>query len=129
MISIGILVIIMGLAAIAIGCYIHLYDTHGLYASCCDGIISFDRFLEIYEYSSNKIHLNDGYFTYSYYDEGDFNEVTYDFYFSILDTFRYEGWRKKLERMENEEQSKKLMKQMEELWAEDAKEKQKVQKE
>lgn len=120
MINVCVLIIIMGLAAIAIGSYIHLYYEHSLYAYSCDGIVSFNRFLEIYECSSNKIQLNDGYFTYSYYDEGNFNGVTYDFYFSIPDTFRYERWRKKLERMENEERSKKLMNQMEELWAEDA---------
>jgi len=124
MIDVGILVIIMGLAAIAIGCYIHLYYAHSLYASSCDGIISFNRFLEIYECSSNKIRLNERYFTYSYYDEGNFHATTYDFYFSIPDTFRYERWRKKIERMENEARSEKLMSQMEELWAEDAKEKQ-----
>ena len=122
MIIVGILVIIMGLAAIAIAisCYIHLYYVHDLCASCCDGIISFDRFLKIYECLSNKIDLNDGYFTYYYYNEGSFRATTYDFCFSILDTFRYERWRKKLERIANEERSKKLMKQMEELWAEDA---------
>lgn len=120
MIDVGILVIIMGLAAIAIGSYIHLYLEHSLYAYSCDGIVSFNKFLEIYECSSNKIQLNDRYFTYSYYDEGNFNGVTYDFYFSIHDTFRYEQWRKKLERMENEARSEKLMSQMEELWAEDA---------
>jgi hypothetical protein len=66
------------------------------------------------------ICLNEKYFTYSHYNEGSFYASKYDFYFSIPDTFRYERWRKKLERIENEERSKNLMKQMEELWAEDA---------
>ena len=90
-----------------------------------DGIVTFNKFLDIYEHSSNAICLNEEYFTYSYYDEGNFHATAYNFYFSIPDTFRYERWRKKLERMENEERSKKLMKQMEELWAEDARKSQK----
>lgn len=123
--NLGIIIIIITLAAIVISRYINLYYVHGLYASCCDSIISFNRFLEIYECSSNKINLHEGYFTYSYYDEGSFNATTYNFYFSILDTFRYERWRKKIERKEEEAQSKKLMNQMEELWAEDARKSQK----
>ena len=113
-----ILLIILIVCPIAAAGFYILNYSHTRYL--CDGIISFNRFLEIYEYSSNHINLGEGYFTYSYYGEGSFNAATYNFYFSIPDTFRYERWRKKLERMENEEQSKKLMKQMEELWAEDA---------
>ena len=124
MIDVGIFVIIMGLAAIVIGCYIHLYYTHSLYASRCDSSISFNRFLEIYEHSSDHINLGEGYFTYFYYDEGSFHAATYNFYFSIPDTFRYERWCKKIKRKEEKARSKKLMNQMEELWAKDAQEKQ-----
>ena len=119
------IIIVMALTAVITGFCINWYVGYDYYRSYCDGIISFDRFLEIYECSSNKINLHEGYFTYSYYDEGSFNATTYNFYFSILDTFRYERWRKKIERKEEEAQSKKLMNQMEELWAEDARKLQK----
>ena len=120
-----IIILIVCAIAVAVGFYILWYINYSRIRYFCDGIVTFNKFLDIYEHSSNMIYLNEKYFAYSYYDEGNFHAATYNFSFSILDTFRYERWRKKLERMENEERSKKLMKQMEELWVEDARKSQK----
>ena len=119
--GITILIVLLVIGATAAVCYcVPWYINYDRVRYLCDGIVTFNKFLDIYEHSSNMICLNEEYFTYSYYKEDSFYASKYDFYFSIPDTFRYERWRKKLERMENEERSKQLMKQMEELWAEDA---------
>lgn len=119
MITLGI-IIVMALAAVITGCCINWYIGYDYYRSYCDGIISFDRFLEIYEYSKDKIYLTDNYFSYEHYSENDFCVKTYNFYFSVPDTFRYERWRKKIKRKEEKEKADVVMKKVEELWAKDA---------
>lgn len=120
MIILGIIIAI-ALVAVITGWCINWYVGYDYYRSyCCDGIISFDRFLEIYEYSNDKIYLADHYFSYEYYSENDFCAKTYNFCFSIPDTFRYERWRKKIKRKEEKEKANAVMKKVEELWAKDA---------
>lgn len=119
MINIGVAVIIMALAVI-MGCCINWYVNYDYYRSYCNGIISFDRFLEIYKYSNNTIYLADTYFYYEHYSESDFCVKTYYFYFTIPDTFRYERWLKKIKRKEEKEKADAIIEEVEKLWAEDA---------
>lgn len=120
MINLGIIIIIITLTAVITVCCINWYIIYDYYKSHCDGIISFDRFLEIYEYSNDKIYLADNYFSYEHYSESDFCVKTYNFYFSVPDTFRYERWRKKIKRKEEKERSDAVMEKVEKLWAKDA---------
>ena len=91
------------------GCYSN-------YKSGCVSKISFQKFLEIFETSHNKISLNKGCFYYS----PDMFGSSYCFCFSILDTFRYEYWRKAREHKLNEDSKNYKMTEIEKAWEKDA---------
>ena len=86
------------------------------YKSGCVSKISFQKFLEIFETSHNKISLNKGFFYYSPVMFG----PSYRFYFSILDTFRYEYWRKSREHKLEEDNKNYKMTEIEKAWEKDA---------
>lgn len=95
------------------------FDKYRKYKQGCLEKISFQKFLEIYKNAPYKIHLNEGYI--SYYENGDlvFNHGD-AFYFSILDTFRYERWRKEKERKDEEIRTRKIMEALDKAWQKDA---------
>lgn len=86
------------------------------YKSGCVSKISFQKFLEIFETSHNKISLNKGFF---YYSPAMFGP-SYCFYFSILDTFRYEHWRKSREHKLEEDNKNYKTTEIEKAWEKDA---------
>lgn len=92
------------------------FDKYRNYKSGCVSKISFQKFLEVYENAHHKIHLGDGRFYYSPDPYG----IAYSFYFSIPDTFRYEYWRKVLERKDQEERKNYKLTEIEKAWKKDA---------
>ena len=91
------------------GCYSN-------YKSGCVNKISFQKFLEIFETSHHKISLNKGCFYYS----PDMFGLSYCFYFSIPNTFRYEHWRKAREHKLEEDRKNYKMTEIEKAWEKDA---------
>ena len=95
------------------------FDKYRKYKQGCLEKISFHKFLEIYKHAPGKIHLDEGYV--SYYEDGAslFNRSD-AFYFSILDTFRYEHWRKEKDRKDEEIRTRKIMEALDKAWEKDA---------
>lgn len=102
-------VILVTFVAWYFGCYSN-------YKTGCVSKINFQKFLEIFETSHNKISLNKGFF---YYNPVMFGP-SYCFYFSILDTFRYEHWRKTREHKLEEDRKNYKMTEIEKAWQNDA---------
>ena len=101
---------------IIIVCAYWYFECYRNYKSGCVSKISFQKFLEVYENAYHKISLNRGHFYYSPDPYG----VAYNFYFSIPDTFRYEHWRKVLERKDQEERKNYKLIEIEKAWQKDA---------
>lgn len=94
------------------------FDKYRKYKIGCLEKISFQKFLEIYNNAPGKINLSEGYIRY-YKDGASILCHGYAFYFSILDTFRYEAWRKEKERKDDEMRTRKIMKSLNEAWQND----------
>jgi len=101
---------------IIIVCAYWYFECYRNYKSGCVSKINFQKFLEIFEASHNKIFLNKGCFYYS----PDMFGASYCFYFSILDTFRYEHWRKTREHKLEEDSKNYKMTEIEKAWQKDA---------
>ena len=92
------------------------FGCYSIYKTECINKISFQKFLEIFETSHYKIRLNKEFFYYS----PDMFGPSYCFYFSILDTFRYERWRKAREHKLEEDNKNYKMTEIEKAWEKDA---------
>jgi len=101
---------------IIIICAYWYFECYRNYKSGCLEKISFQKFLEIYENSHDKVDLAKGRFYYS----PDIFGNSYNFYFSIPDTFHYEHWRKAREHKLKEADKNHKMTEIEKAWQKDA---------
>ena len=99
------------LAIIIIICVTWYFRCYCKYKEECVGKISFKKFLEVYENAEHKVSLWKGRF--KYYPGSTMFDNGYFLYFSILDTFRYERFRKNVGRREQAEQNSRKMEKVE----------------
>lgn len=115
------IILVIALGALILYCGLWFFGVYYNSKLYCDRCISFEKFLTIYKNAPEKVDLYDGYFSYSYWDEGyDYISCRISFNFSIPDTIRYERWRKAMERKKEKEKVDAVMKKVEDLWHEDA---------
>ena len=87
---------IAGCLAIFFVCW-YIFDYTKDYKGRSVGKIAFDRFLTLYRISPDHWFLHNGYVEYdNYYDDWSVEKryARASFYFPVIDTLRYQSWRK-----------------------------------